>query len=676
MNSNTKIVLSSVLLLSLLSGCNLDDIEGKDKDVKKPETPIIETPIQIPIVSDNSKIAELYIGSKVSNFDYSCKLNGKTIEKHTDNSGNIICEKNSNVSIKLGQMQLLSFTLSDDMKFDYLNILSDKDRSLDIDRLLLALDSDNNINNGIFLNRSITDKLTSNLNPNQLGLIEEIENLLVGEIIIPNTHSFINTINTYLKSKSTLPVGISKVFTFNEDNSVSSILEAIPSTDGGNVTFEIFDFPLNGSISLNNNKYFTYVPNKNFNGVDSFTFITKDSNGVSYRTLINLNVSPAKDQFKIEYGDVFMLKNTIYNGKLFFSNPDNENYKFTKISPLNNDNVDIQLSEDGSFTVTPKANFNGSIKFEYSVQNLTSTYYDNGSSDILILNSLTDVIALNPVDFDLQEDNTLEKTIQVINPTNVTLSNLNIQQNQNGIFEGTILDNYSIKIKFTPNSNYHGAFNSNYAINNVQNVLHIDVESINDSPVISSPLTFTLDEDTNIKGTVVATDVDGDKLIFSVLNTENGTTVMENNGSFVFTPTPDFQTGFGDNANFNYQVKDGNNSTDSNIVNFNVTNVYDQFIPIGIPTALTYVIDMNLSDIPSNILNVILFNPDKSSVNITNINIISADGNATLNHDFWGSENRGLLDITVENSDLKFECDIKDNVSNVSYKLDVTIKDQ
>ena len=62
----------------------------------------------------------------------------------------------------------------------------------------------------------------------------------------------------------------------------------------------------------------------------------------------------------------------------------------------------------------------------------------------------------------------------------------------------------------------------------------------NNAPTIS-PVSFSVDEDTQLKESITATDQDGDSLSYSLMSdVSNGTVVLLNDGSFEYQPTDNF----------------------------------------------------------------------------------------------------------------------------------------
>ena len=81
----------------------------------------------------------------------------------------------------------------------------------------------------------------------------------------------------------------------------------------------------------------------------------------------------------------------------------------------------------------------------------------------------------------------------------------------------------------------------------------ITVTDAGDAPV-ASPATANGDEDTIITGVLTATDADGDNLTFGLVQaTANGDVVVNPDGSFTYTPDPDFN---GEDS-FTFSVSDG-----------------------------------------------------------------------------------------------------------------------
>ncbi|UUM29458.1 VCBS domain-containing protein [Vibrio japonicus] len=94
------------------------------------------------------------------------------------------------------------------------------------------------------------------------------------------------------------PDGLDLSLTTLEDQPITGKLTA-SDTDGDNVTFSEGNPPSNGLLAVDENGNWTYTPNPNFNGEDSFTVIVSDGNGGTDTIVVNVGVTPVDDDSDI-----------------------------------------------------------------------------------------------------------------------------------------------------------------------------------------------------------------------------------------------------------------------------------------------------------------------------------------------------------------------------------------
>jgi hypothetical protein len=100
------------------------------------------------------------------------------------------------------------------------------------------------------------------------------------------------TITIYVSpATADCPAAFDEVFTVNSGSSVSGFLTAV-DPEGDSLTYSITNGPSYGEISDFNpvTGSFTYAPNPNFHGVDTFTFTATDGNCISNVATISINV--------------------------------------------------------------------------------------------------------------------------------------------------------------------------------------------------------------------------------------------------------------------------------------------------------------------------------------------------------------------------------------------------
>ena len=143
--------------------------------------------------------------------------------------------------------------------------------------------------------------------------------------------------------------------------------------------------------------------------------------------------------------------------------------------------------------------------------------------------------------------------------------------------DGTVVINDDGTLDFTPNADFNGEAVINYTITDSNGgfddaVVTVTVAPENDSPVATDDFDMTLEE-TPVTIAILDndTDPDGDPLTITEATSDDGTVVINDDGTIEFTPNTDF---FGE-AVIDYTITDGNGGIDDSRVFVTVTNVND-----------------------------------------------------------------------------------------------------
>ena len=152
-----------------------------------------------------------------------------------------------------------------------------------------------------------------------------------------------------------------------EDISVSGDLDATDIEGLTNSTpFSIADTPSNGSASINAaTGAWTYTPNANFNGSDSFIISITDDQGNITRQAINISVGIVNDPSIISGNTTAMTEeDNSVTGDLDATDSEGltNNTPFSIANDPSNGSASINTAT-GAWTYTPNANFNGSDSF-------------------------------------------------------------------------------------------------------------------------------------------------------------------------------------------------------------------------------------------------------------------------------------------------------------------------
>ncbi len=174
--------------------------------------------------------------------------------------------------------------------------------------------------------------------------------------------------------------------TWPEDTNITDWANPQPSfltffimdIDGDNLTFTTIQNPVNVTVLINGSQV-TYVPDPNFNGINTVQFRANDSNGGIFDSnIVFLNVTPVNDA-PIVFSSVpdITFNEDSYNDSLqnlnnFFSDVDNSVLEFTAVS----DNLNILVNITGSsVNITSAGNFSGqgNVTFTASDGELNTT---------------------------------------------------------------------------------------------------------------------------------------------------------------------------------------------------------------------------------------------------------------------------------------------------------------
>ncbi len=123
----------------------------------------------------------------------------------------------------------------------------------------------------------------------------------------------------------------------------------------------------NGTVKLNEDGSFTYTPDKNFYGEESFLYEVSDGSLVSNYATVNIVVLAVNDPPEAVDDNYNINEDEPVTGNVSLndSDPDDDPIVFTLVTPP----VDgtLNFNDDGTFTYTPDKNFFGEATFTYRV---------------------------------------------------------------------------------------------------------------------------------------------------------------------------------------------------------------------------------------------------------------------------------------------------------------------
>ncbi len=369
------------------------------------------------------------------------------------------------------------------------------------------------------------------------------------------------------------PVATDDARTTPEDTPVSGVVTST-DVDGDALTASLDSGPSNGSVTVNPDGTYSYTPDPDFTGTDSFTVLIDDGNGGTDTATVTITVTPVNDA-PVATGDARTTpEDTPVSGAVTSTDVDGGSPVFSLRNGPSNGSVTV--NPDGTYSYTPEPDFTGTDTFTVLVDD------GNGGTDIA-----TVTITVTPVnDAPVAQDDA--KTTPEDTPVSGAVTSTDVDGDtliatlDSGPSNGSVTVNPDGTYSYTPDPDFTGTDSFTVLVDDGNGgtdiaTVTITVTPVNDAPVATGDARTT-PEDTPVNGVVTSTDVDGGSPVFSLRNSpSNGSVTVNPDGTYSYTPEPDF-TG---TDTFTVLVDDGNGGTDTATVTITVTPVNDAPVATG-----------------------------------------------------------------------------------------------
>jgi VCBS repeat-containing protein len=367
---------------------------------------------------------------------------------------------------------------------------------------------------------------------------------------------------------NTAPVASDDSYTTNEDTPLTgNVLSNDSDVDGTALTAVKVSDPAHGTLTLNSNGDFTYTPNANFFGADSFTYKANDVIADSNVVTVNITVSAVNDPPLITQGSatsVTMSENgapTPFSLTLNATDADGDTLTWSISTPAVNGTA--SASGTGASKVigyTPNANYSGSDSFVVQVSD------GNGGIDTIIVTVTVSPVNDAPVASNdtasINEDT--PATINVLANDSDADGDALTPSIVTGPSKGQATVNANGTISYTPNANANGSDSLTYTVSDgtassSAATVNITINAVNDAPVAVAD-SYSTNEDTLL--TIAApgvlandTDVDTGDTRTAVLvsgPSHAASFTLNADGSFTYTPAANYS---GPDS-FSYKTRD------------------------------------------------------------------------------------------------------------------------
>lgn len=406
------------------------------------------------------------------------------------------------------------------------------------------------------------------------------------------TNSNVATVAFTVTGTNDAPVAVNDSYATTSNTTLTvSIANGLLANDSdvesANLTAAFVTLPANGTLTLNSNGSFTYVPDTGFAGVDTFTYRDSDGSTNSNTATVSITVSAAANSAPVANNDSYSLNEdealTVSGAGVLGNDTDADTNPLTAIIVTQPAHGSVTLASNGTFVYTPDPNFSGSDSFTYQASDgLTNS--NVAIVSLTIAGSNDAPTAVNDSYF------TTAGTTLTVSPANGVLSNDSDPDSANLTASfvtlpsnGTLTLNSNGSLIYTPNAGFTGVDTFTYrdsdgSLNSNVATVSVTVSAVTNTAPVASPDTYSLTEDTTLTTTLANgvllndSDADGNTLTANLIaQPAHGSVSLSPDGTFIYVPNANF-TG---SDSFTYQANDGVTNSNVTTVSLTITGTND-----------------------------------------------------------------------------------------------------
>ncbi|MEK7398994.1 MAG: Ig-like domain-containing protein, partial [Candidatus Poribacteria bacterium] len=354
------------------------------------------------------------------------------------------------------------------------------------------------------------------------------------------------------------PTAGSQSIATNEDTPVKIALTG-SDIDGDSLTFKIANQPKNGILEGELPEFF-YKPNTDFNGDDNFTFVANDGIvdsqlGIVFIKVQAINDTPVANAQSVTTDEDTPIKITL-TGKDIEGSP----LTFKIMDQPKNGILEGELPE---LLYKPNPDFNGEDGFTFTA---SDGKLESQTAKVSIkINAVNDKPVVELQNITTDEDTPIKITLTGKDIEGDNLTFKIIDQPKNGVLEGKLPD-----LTYKPNPDFNGEDGFTFTISDGElesqtAKVSIKINPINDLPIAEAKSLET-NENKSVKINLSGKDVEGDTLVFKIINQPKNGTIKGTPPDLTYEPN----YAFGGDDSFSYLVNDGKADSEPVAVNIRV----------------------------------------------------------------------------------------------------------
>ncbi|NNF10470.1 MAG: tandem-95 repeat protein [Acidimicrobiia bacterium] len=354
------------------------------------------------------------------------------------------------------------------------------------------------------------------------------------------------------------PVAGADAATVDEDASV--IIDLLGNdTDIDDPALSVADLgaTATGTVIDNGDGTVTYSPDPDYAGADGFTYTVCDSGGLCDTGTVTVTVDPINDAPLMTDDAAVVAEDSSVTVDVLANDSDIDGDSLSVAGVSAPASGTAMLNPDGTVTYAPAPDFFGTDSFTYAATDGTVTVIGTITVTVAAVN---DSPAVEDDPATATEDSSV--TIDVLaNDSDPDGDPLTVV-GTSAPAHGTVSINPDGTLTYMPVPDFSGTDSFTYTATDgtasVIGTVTATVTAVNDAPVAEDdPATVAEDSSVTIDVLANDSDVDGDALaVAGVSAPDNGTAVVNPDGTVTYTPEPDFSG----TDTFTYTVTDGTDS--------------------------------------------------------------------------------------------------------------------
>ncbi|MCV7021087.1 cadherin-like domain-containing protein [Mycolicibacterium aichiense] len=256
------------------------------------------------------------------------------------------------------------------------------------------------------------------------------------------------------------PIAVTDNVATDEDTALTSnVLTNDQDIDGDALGATLSTQVAHGTLIFNVDGSYTYTPNADYNGVDSFTYSVSD--GVKTSTAnVNITVNPVNDAPVPGNDSTALDEDSSTVIAVLGNDSDVEHDPLSVVGTSTPGHGTIAVGDGGTITYTPSANYNGADSFTYTVSD------GNGGNTVatvsVTVNPVNDAPVANTDNYGVDQDKQLTGNVRN-NDTDVDGDALTVGF-VSGPSHGSLTLNPDGSFTYNPAGGYNGGDNFTYTV--------------------------------------------------------------------------------------------------------------------------------------------------------------------------------------------------------------------